>query len=220
LLNGVDDSFHDEGPRPEDPFRIVYAGTIYIDRDPRTLLAAVGTVVRDLSIPQGALEVEFIGNAETFMGMPTEKLARDAGIEACFRLIPAMPRSQLLEHLKRAAVLVSLPQSTPWSMPSKVYEYMGFSARLLVYAEPGTATAEVLADSDAVVLRPDDLEGTVEALKRCYAEHRDGVTERRAGNAREFARSQGGRQLQGLLLELGWTVDGVATVGQGSLDLV
>ena len=210
ILNGVDDVFHDDVPNSDEPFRIVYAGTIYIDRDPRLLFDAVGSLVREEGLGPNDVEVEFIGQADLFMGVPTRRLAEDAGIGEYFHLVPSMPREELLGRLRRASVLVSLPQSTPLSMPSKIYEYMGFNARLLVYAAAGSSTAEVLATSNAIVLDPTDRDGTVEALRRCYREHRSGSATHREFNVGRFARKHRGAELQALLREVGLIADGVA----------
>ena len=203
ILNGVDDLFLEEGPAPTEPFRIVYAGTIYIDRDPRPLFAAVGELVRRLDIGPRELEVEFIGDAASFNGVPTERLAEEAGISEHFRLLPTMPRDELVAHLKRASVLVSLPQSTPWSIPSKIYEYLGYGAHMIVFTDATSGTAEILKDSDAIVLEPFDHDGTVAALHDCYRAHREGTAARDRARVEPFARERRGRELQALLEEIG-----------------
>lgn len=204
ILNGVDERFHEDVADPREPFRIVYAGSIYIDRDPRVLFAAVGALARELDLRPTDLQLEFIGHATHFSGVPTERLAADAGVEDFFRLTPPVARDELLVRLRKAAVLVSLPQSTPWSMPSKIYEYMGFNARLLAFAERGSATSEVLADTDAVVVDPNDHETTLAVLRRWYHAHRQGGISASERTSARFARDLTGAQLQELLAEVGW----------------
>lgn len=207
ILNGIDDVYLNEQVDSTETFRIVYAGSIYIDRDPRPLFRAVGTLVERLDLAPGDLEVEFIGEASHFSGVPTERLAAEAGIQDYFRLVPPMSRASLMDRLRKAAVLVSLPQSTPWSIPSKVYEYLGFSAQLMVFTSPGSGTAEVLRDSDAIVLEPFDHDGTVSALQDCYLAHRAGTSTRDPEYVARFARERRGRELQDLLCEIGLVAD-------------
>jgi hypothetical protein len=203
ILNGVDEVFA-ASRGPDDPFRIVYAGTIYLDRDPRVLFEAVGKLVRAEGIDPRQLQVEFIGHASHYHGVPTKQLARDAGISEHFHLEPPMQRGRLLERLAGASLLVSLPQSTPWSTPSKLFEYMGFDAWMLVYAAAGSATAEILSGSNAIVLEPADVSGTLAALRRCYDRHRCGLVPSGNSDRERFARARRGEELLRLLAEVGW----------------
>ena len=71
-------------------------------------------------------------------------------------------------------MLVSLPQSLHMAIPSKIYEYMAFEAWLLALARAESATAELLADSPARVVDPDDGDGLRACLDDLYARHRRG----------------------------------------------
>jgi glycosyltransferase involved in cell wall biosynthesis len=206
IANGVDDFFEPRPPKPGELFRIIYAGTIYLDRDPSVLFGAVGTMVRRLGLSPAEVAVEFFGDVGSFHRVPTERYAEMAGVRDYFRTVGHVPREELLTHLERASVLVSLPQSTPWSIPSKIFEYMGFNASLLVYAEPGSATAEMLAGSDATVLDPADRDGTVAALCAAYARHAAGMAASQGGDRLRFARNNRGKELQDFLGEIGIAV--------------
>ena len=203
IANGVDDVFEPQPRAPEDPFRIVYAGTIYLDRDPSILFDAIGAMVRKLDLAPSELVVEFIGDVGNFHRVPTERYAERAGIQEYFQAVGHMPRDQLLARLERASVLVSLPQSTPWSIPSKIFEYMGFNSDVLVYAEPGSATAEMLGGSEAIVLDPLDREGTLSALCTSHERYKAGLSANTSLDRQRFARAKTGRELQALLHEIG-----------------
>jgi glycosyltransferase involved in cell wall biosynthesis len=169
----------DEEPRPPlegvRRFTVVYAGNIYIDRDPRPIFRAAAQVVREEGLGPEELEVQLIGQVAEYGGVPTLELAREAGVEGFVSLHRHCARSELFERLNRASVLVSLPQDTDLSIPSKIFEYMQFPAWLLVFAKRGSATERLLRETGADVVAPDDEGAVTEALRRRFREFRDGV---------------------------------------------
>ena len=70
-----------------------------------------------------------------------------------------------------ASILVSLPQDSHLAIPSKIFDYMRFEARLLVLAQPESATAEHLRDSGADVVAPMDVEGVLQVLREAHRQH-------------------------------------------------
>jgi hypothetical protein len=73
-----------------------------------------------------------------------------------------------MAFLARASVLLSLPQETGFAIPSKVYEYLRFPAWVLALTDSGSATDRVLAGTGADVVRPNDVDGMAEVLRRRY----------------------------------------------------
>lgn len=172
VLNGYDDE-----PVPDavpDVFRVMYAGAIYLDRDPRVLFAGAALAIRETGATPEQFRIQLIGNVETFNGLPVRDLAAAAGIDAHLDLRGRVPRAELLCELARASVLVSLPQDSPWAIPSKIFEHMAYPASMLVYATAGTPTADLLVGTEIDVLEPSDVLGTSKALVRHYREFRAG----------------------------------------------
>lgn len=193
-------------PRPrEGRFVVAYAGNIYIDRDPRPLFAAASRLVRSRGLGPDAFSLELMGDVETFGGVTVEALARDAGLADHVRLHTRAPRREAMHFLARASVLVSLPQSADLAVPSKIYEYMQFPARLLVFAARGSATELLLRGSGADVVDPRDLDGITRALDRAFQEHRAGREPPRLAEDPRFSR---GREAEILFDALEAVVDG------------
>lgn len=173
VLNG-----YDEEPLPprreERIFRVRYAGSIYIDRDPRPLFRAVARVVAETGARPEDLRVEFLGHVEQFGGVSLQRLAAGEGVEAYVGVEASRPRREAMDFLAQAALLLSLPQSVRLAIPSKVFEYMRFAAWLLVLAEPESATAAVLEGTGADVVSPEDVDGMVAILRRRFDQWRHG----------------------------------------------
>lgn len=173
VMNG-----HDDGPLPPprfgERFLVAYAGGIYLDRDPRPLFRAAARVVEDLGLGPEAFGIELMGDVETFQGLPLRTIASQEGIEPYVRTHPPRPRREMLQFLAGAPVLVSLPQDSPYAVPSKVFEYMRFPAWLLVLAPPGSATAGLLEPTSAEVVDPADVEKIASALRSWHGAYANG----------------------------------------------
>ncbi len=172
-MNGWDDEPIPSAPWPHQ-FRIVYAGTVHIDRDPRPLFRAVAQTVERLGLGPDDLQVRLVGSVANYAGMPVTSLAALEGIAPFVEVLPPASRAVVMEEYARAAVLVSLPQDTPLSVPSKVFEYIRHPSWVLAQATSPSATADLLAGTSAFVVPAERVDATAELLVRCYQEFRAG----------------------------------------------
>lgn len=187
VMNGTDDE-----PAPPAThgrrFLIAYAGTIYLDRDPRPLFHAAARVIRELRLGPQDFGIEFMGNAERYDGTPVSALARDAGLDGYFRIHSPRARQESLRFLAGAAMLVILPQDSDLAIPAKLFETMLFDAWLLALAERGSATELLLRGSRAYVVAPRDLEGLTWVLRNRTLDYRCGVRPVRLATNGRFSR--------------------------------
>jgi len=192
-MNGWDDEPLPTAPWPRQ-FRIVYAGTVHIDRDPRPLFHAVALVTERLKLGPDDLQVRLVGSVASYAGMPVSQLAAEAGVGAFVAVRPPASRAEVLEEYAQAAVLLSLPQDTPLSIPSKVFEYIRQPAWVLAQASTPSATAELLQGTPAFVIPANRIEATADVLTRCYQDFRAGrrpepiAPQTQASRAQEGAR--------------------------------
>jgi glycosyltransferase involved in cell wall biosynthesis len=133
----VPNGYDEETPPPPAgrvPFTIAYAGTIYLDRDPGPLFRGAALAIASLGVTPAEFSIQFMGNVEEFNGVPVAQLARDAGVGDFVQLHPPRSRSEALDFLASAAVLVQLPQDSDMAIPAKLFEYMLFNAWVFVLA--------------------------------------------------------------------------------------
>jgi hypothetical protein len=196
ILNG-----YDEDPMPPIPprrrFVVAYAGSIYLDRDPRLVFRAATRVVRELGLTPAQFGFEFIGNAGSYGGTSVERIADEEGLGGYVQTGPERPRPEAMAFLAQASVLLSLPQETAFAIPSKVYEYMRLPAWLLAITESGSATDLLLSGRGADVVRPTDVEGMAAVLRRRYLAFAAGERASPIANDPRLSR----RHQAGLLLE-------------------
>lgn len=190
VTNGYDD---DPVPAAAERSRFViaYAGTIYLDRDPRLLLRAARRVVAELGLEPGEFAVEMMGHVQSYDGVTLQAMAAEEGLQGFVHLHPRGSRTDALRFLAGASMLVSLPQDSDMAIPSKIFEYMQFQAWLLAMAEPWSATARLLGETGADVLRPGDVDGLTQAIRTRFLQFRAGARpEPIAGDTRFSRRAQ------------------------------
>jgi hypothetical protein len=149
-------------------FIIAYAGTVYLDRDPRTLYHALARVVRTLGLTPSDIGIEFMGTVERTDGVSLEERAAAAGVGAFVRLNATRSRSEAMQFLARAPMLLMLPQDADMVIPGKIYEYMRFDSWLLVLAEAQSATAVLLRGTSAHVVSATDIDAIEAAIAQRY----------------------------------------------------
>lgn len=187
VMNG-----YDEEPLPHVErsrrFSIAYAGTIYLDRDPRLVFRAAARVVRELGLTRDQFGIDLLGTVDSYGNVPITVMAREEGLDGFVTAGPPRPRREAMEFMAGATMLLSLPQDSDMAIPSKIFEYMRFQAWILALAERDSATDVVLCGTDADVVAPNDLERLVAVLRHRYTQFASGVTPPCLAEDRRFSR--------------------------------
>jgi len=170
-------------------FIIAYAGTIYLDRNPQSLFAALSQTVRRLGLTPDDIGIDFMGTVERTDGTTLEAHAAAEGVSAFVHVHPLRPRSEAMRFLADASLLVMLPQDSDLVIPGKVYEYMRFPAWILALAEPSSAVARLLRGTSACVLPAGAVEAQSEFIAARFLEHRAGIRGTPVATDLRFSRS-------------------------------
>ena len=183
---------YDEEPLPPQRvgrrFVVGYAGTIYLDRDPRPLFRAAARVIPELELSPEDFGLAFMGSSGSLGGVDVRQMAAEEGVDAYLELRPSGPRRDALDFLANATMLVSLPQDSDMAIPSKIFEYMRYDAWLLAMAAPESATSQLLAGTQADVVQREDVDALARVLRERYQSHRRGETPPRIADDRRFSR--------------------------------
>lgn len=169
VMNGFDGDPLPTRTANVEQFVIAHAGTVYLDRDPRPLFAAVREVAKSHDAGPDRMGIEFLGCTSD----DVRRIAEEEGVADYLELVPFLPRDELARHLSSCAVLVVLPQDSDMAIPSKVFEYLRYPAWILAMADAGSATEQVLRDTPAAVASACDegalaqlLDGWLERFRR------------------------------------------------------
>ncbi|HKH91146.1 MAG TPA: hypothetical protein VKA54_05035, partial [Gemmatimonadaceae bacterium] len=180
-------------------FQIAHCGSLYLDRDPRPFLRAVGRVRERLGMSMRDLHVVFMGPQARVAGRSLTEIAAEAGLEGMLEERSAGTREEARQLLRQSSMAVAFQGETRTQVPAKVFEYVAFPVWLLALVGAESATADMLANSDAIVLDIDDEAGTERAVERCVQHFRAGESARPVGWDGRFSRA---RQAERLIVEL------------------
>jgi hypothetical protein len=161
-------------PLPAKPFTISYAGSLYGGRRPQALFRALRQVVERDNLSSDDIRLHFMG-VEASQRTPLLALAKREAVEPFFNCETRRPRAEAQALLDRSAMVVLLPQIHVHSVPAKVYEYVQRPVWMLVLSEPSTAIAELLSDTAADIVSPDDVEAIATVMTRRLREARSGA---------------------------------------------
>ena len=188
IPNGSDDEPMPTVP-PAPRFSIRFAGTIYLDRDPRLVFRAAAMVVRRLGLTPDLFRMEFIGHVEEFGGLSVRSMAAEEGLDGFVDVGGQRLRAEATEFLAGATMLLNLPQGADMCVPAKVFEYMRFNAWLLILAKEGSATADTFRGTSADVVDPNDVERMADVIQQRYTQYIKGERPLAVGHDGRFDRS-------------------------------
>lgn len=189
VLNGTD-SYPVPPSRRGGRFTIGFAGTVYLEEDVRNLMLASADVIRDLALTPAAFGIDFIGDFGRPGQLSIDALAREAGVGDYVSVGPRRAHAEALEFLAQATMLVVFVGFGREFIPAKTFEYMRFDAWLLALTGPGSATAQLLQDTDADLVLPSDVSAIGAAIRTRYEMHRRGVVPVRVARDDRFSRAK------------------------------
>ena len=166
VRNGFDPADFSGSAPPDEPFGVLYTGTLY--DVPHALLAAMARLRGEgLSVP-----LRVVGAAPDAL-----RAAADArGIGDLVRVEPPVPHDRAVALMRASAVLLLTVEAWSYAagvVPGKTYEYLAAGRPVLGIGPPDGDAAHVLRDASAgPMLAPDDVDGVAAAL-RALAHPRD-----------------------------------------------
>lgn len=150
---------------------ILFAGELYLGRDPFPLLEAVDWLVRRISRPE-SVSVTFMGKCATYAGRSLHTWLRGRACAAAVRILAPQPPEVVREATLEATVLLNLAQGQPLSVPAKTYEQLASGREILLLCESDCETARLVAGIPGVhQLDPADFDALCRALLDLYERH-------------------------------------------------
>ena len=174
------------GPR-SGPYRIVYAGSFYHDRDPRPFLEALAGWMAERGLDAADVQVDFAGRCRHYADVSVEQIVSELGLDAVVRFHDWLPHEEIQCMLGDADLVLLLARSQPAQVPNKLFDYLGARTPILAVVDAGGESARILdaVGGQYVVTAP---EGTPVAaaevgalLGRAYEQRRE------VGNVNEEA---------------------------------
>jgi glycosyltransferase involved in cell wall biosynthesis len=181
-------------------FRLLYAGSLYGARSPRSVLEAFRRFLDEVPGSRSHARFDFAGR----LGAHADELAR-WGNGGGVRYVGLLSQAAALRAIASADVNVIILPNVPGSendTTTKTYECLGSGRAVLAAVPLNGAAADVLRRFDGVWLcDPDDVEGISRAMAQLYRRWLAGTmrVHRPPGSLREFTREHQARQLAACL---------------------
>jgi glycosyltransferase involved in cell wall biosynthesis len=161
LTNGYD---RNDLPTPERPrhasgeFRIVYAGSLYGERELGVFIEGLRRAMTRRPELQRTLRVEFIGWLSGHNRALADEASRDPALAAVLSFTGFRPQHEALRHIAAADAGLLILTDEPGKgviVPVKMFDYLGLNRQILA-AVPRGDVRDILHDLDwGIIVQPD-----------------------------------------------------------------
>lgn len=172
VRNGYDGSVRQASADTSNRLAILFAGELYLNRDPFPLLHALERLLSRPGVDAGRITV-------TFMGQKTEDTVRSiaawlagkrcAGV---VKFLPRQPPEVVAAITLESTVLLNLAQLQPLSIPAKTFEHLASGRENLLLCEDDSESAQLVANIPGVLqVDPQNPDALDRVLRDLYERH-------------------------------------------------
>jgi hypothetical protein len=149
-------------------FRITYAGTLYMKRNPAPLFRALRTLIDAGEMAPEEVSVELIGWCESSEGYNVADLISEAGLEKNVSVIGPLNHFDTWRRLSQSDLLLLLAEGLVTQIPGKTFEYLKTYRPILALTSEGAVANLLRQTGGGWVVNPNNHEGAVAAVRECY----------------------------------------------------
>jgi len=169
--NGIDRVELAPAPKPDGPYRLLYLGTIYRNRDPAPLLRALAQLRDEGQLPARGVRLEFVGSVALRYKDALPALIKRLNLSDTVALLPSVPNADVPALMARSHMLLLLATDQPLQVPNKLYDYLGASTPILGVVDAAGETRELLERVGGHhIVTSNEIEPLRTALSRIFAD--------------------------------------------------
>ncbi len=152
--------------------KILFAGELYLGRDPFPLLNGVEWLLSQPGIDRSRIQVMLMGRVSTYGGVQLETWLRDKRCASVVQIIPPQPPQFVADAVGAATVLLNLAQQQNLSVPAKTFEQLACGREILLICASTDETARLVSGITGVIqVDPYDSDALHTALIDLYRRH-------------------------------------------------
>jgi Glycosyl transferase 4-like domain len=175
VRNGYEDGMLMEPPAFSGRLIMLYAGTIYLNRDPMPFFEALSNLQRSGSIDPQRICVRFVGDCQRWRDIDLQAWLSQRGLDRIVELRAPVPSAQIAALTREANVLINFAQKQPDSVPAKLFEQIASRRQVLLFTESDSESANVAGNSPQVLRLEGDIAEIEAAIRRLYAQWVEGT---------------------------------------------
>jgi serine acetyltransferase len=152
---------------------ILFAGVLYVGRNPFPLLAALEELLSRPDIDPRRIQVTFMGGKlGAFSDESLQAWMQGKRCASVVRILPPQTPEAVAAEVAQATVLLNLAQQQHLSVPAKTYEHLASGREILLICEDDCETAQVVAGIKGVhQVDHSDSQALVRTLLDLYNRH-------------------------------------------------
>jgi len=124
---------------------ILFAGELYVGRDPFPFLSALESLLSDPAIDPARVKVTFMGRVESYAGQSLARWVEGKRCARVVKILPPQPPEAVAAAAADSTVLLNLAQGQQLSVPAKTYEHLASGREILLLCEDDCETAQLVA---------------------------------------------------------------------------
>ncbi|MDJ0941110.1 MAG: glycosyltransferase [Woeseiaceae bacterium] len=181
VRNGYDEESIIDSAAPTGRLEMIYAGTLYYNRNPFPFLEALARFVTSDGIERDRMRFRLVGKCDRWNGLSVAAWIEEQGLGDVVSVNGLVPHDKLTKLIEASNVLVNFSQGQPLQIPAKSYEYLASKRDVFCIAESDSDVARLHEEAGyGDVVAPNDGDAMRETLARLYRKY---VAQPGAGDA-------------------------------------
>jgi glycosyltransferase involved in cell wall biosynthesis len=178
IYNGFDGHAIEQRKKIVSRVRIVYAGSLYLNRNPFNFLDAVRLINEKSDPGFRNFFVEFYGDCDEYNSVNLRNWVRDNGLTNVISIMGTVDEGQLQEIYHNSDILLNFAQNQKKQIPAKTFEYLKYDAISAVITESDSDVSKVLNNLGLGVILEDDIDAIYGFLSE-YLKRPDSFSKRK-----------------------------------------
>jgi hypothetical protein len=172
IYNGYDGELCPKKERTDNRLVMVYAGSLYMNRNPFPFLEILEDVLLRPDVNIERINVIFAGDCQQYGGVSLTAWLANRRCANVVQLHTRLNSEELGRLYHRATLLLNFAEGQPMQIPAKTFELLSLGREILAFCEPTSDTASVLRNLEGVAcVSSDDREGLRSAILDIYHRH-------------------------------------------------
>ena len=172
IYNGFDGEMTPAKVNTGNHLIIVYAGELYLNRNPFPFLEAVDRLLNRSGVDESRIRIVFAGECEFHGGISVRAWSSARRCGRVLTICPPLDASRLKQIYEEATLLLNFAEGQPIQVPAKTFELLSLGREVLVACEPYSDTSRIIAGIDGVFgVRLSETEQLDDLLREFYRRH-------------------------------------------------
>jgi hypothetical protein len=172
VRNGYDEAVRHIAPDSGGRLSILFAGELYLNRDPFPLLQALERLLSRPEVDSSRVRMTFMGRKTEYAGKSFKDWLQGKRCAAVVQFVPPQRPEVVVDATLESTVVLNLAQHQPLSIPAKTFEHLASGRENLLLCEDDSESAQLVANIRGVLqVDPQNIEALDRALEDLYRRH-------------------------------------------------